>query len=130
MPFSSNLVTSTHIIVPIPANVPTEATNPNVSNKLKVTTPRGEAVYDFVLVTPAPSFNRISNEMALPGTRITFYGSNFYGIQKVIFPGNIEVTNVTVNAAATQLSLVVPAGWLAGFFSHNTNDKYCFLRIT
>lgn len=109
VPFNSALMKDNSIVLQIPANVPTEATKPNVSNKLRLVTDHGEAVFDFKLVPPAPSVTSISNEMAAPGTTITIRGTYLYGIQKVVFPGNIDVTNFTVSADTTQINVTVPA---------------------
>jgi hypothetical protein len=46
---------------------------------------------------------------------VTIYGNNFFFIEKVIFPGNIEVTNnITTNASGTTLDVTVPAGITQG----------------
>ncbi|HEX2534710.1 MAG TPA: glycan-binding surface protein, partial [Chitinophagaceae bacterium] len=109
VPFTSTYVTNTNIVLQIPSNIVTEATNPAVSNKMRIVTPKGEAVYDFKLVPPPPSVRSISNEMALPGEVVTIRGTDFFGIEKVIFPGNLEGTNLTVVDTAT-IRVTVPAG--------------------
>lgn len=112
--FNSALNSDENIIITIPSDAPTEATNPDVPNNIKVVTNHGEATFDFVLTAPPPAVTGASNEMALPGQQITIYGSNFYIIDKVVFPGNVEVTNFTVNDDATAITLTVPAGVTSG----------------
>jgi hypothetical protein len=108
-PFNSTLATNTDIIVVVPDNAPTEATNPNVSNKIRVVTESGEAMFDFKLVPPPPGITSLSNEMAWGGDTIIIKGSVFYNITKVIFPGNLEGKNVQVIDTAT-LRVIVPNG--------------------
>lgn len=112
IPFNIAIQSDNKIVLKIPESVPTEATNPTVSNQIKVVTSHGEATFAFTLVAPPPSITAISNEMALPGQVITITGANFYNVQKVIFPGNIEVTNQTVNSP-TQITVTVPSNLTA-----------------
>jgi hypothetical protein len=50
----------------------------------------------------------ISNENATAGTSITITGSNFIGVNKVIFPGGIEATPTIKNVK--EMSVTVPSG--------------------
>jgi hypothetical protein len=58
---------------------------------------------------PPMTITSVSNENGASGTTITVNGSNFVGIDKVIFPGNIPGTNLQVNSV-TQLTVQVPSG--------------------
>lgn len=109
VPFNSALMSNSSIVLKIPSDIPTEATQPGVSNNIRLVTNHGETSFSFTLVPPSPSITSISNEMALPGATITIAGSYFYGVQKVVFPGGIEVTNITTNADGTQITVTVPA---------------------
>jgi hypothetical protein len=102
-------MTDRNITLSIPSSVPTEATKPDVSNKIRLVTTHGETSFNFTLVPPAPSILSISNEMARPGTPITIKGAYFYNISKIIFPGNIEVANPTVSADASEMTVTVPS---------------------
>ena len=112
--FNSALNSDNNIIITVPADAPTEATNPDVSNNIRVVTNHGEATFDFILTAPPPTVSGASNEMALPGDQFTIYGSNFYIIDKVVFPGDVEVTNFSVNDDATAITLTVPTGVTSG----------------
>lgn len=107
--FNPVLATNTDIIVVIPPTAPTEATNPNVSNTIRVITEFGETSYDFTLVPPPPTITSMSNEMAFGGETITIRGAVFYNIERVVFPGNLEGTNLVVVDTAT-LRVTVPNG--------------------
>jgi hypothetical protein len=50
----------------------------------------------------------ISNENAVAGTTITINGTNFIGINQVIFPGGITATPTVLSV--NQMTVVVPAG--------------------
>lgn len=103
--------TDKYLIITISDSVPTLATNPNVPNEIKVTTPLGEAVYDFQVLPPPPIVDRISNEYAVAGNSITLYGKYYYFIDTVLFPGNVAVTTgFTTSADGGTLTLTVPAG--------------------
>lgn len=113
-PFNSALGSNTTLIVSIPANTPTPATNPNVSNQVKVVTNHGTAIYSFTVVPPPPIVASVSNENALPGATITVKGTNFYSITNVVFPGGVNGTNVTASSDGTQLTVTVPTLTKAG----------------
>jgi hypothetical protein len=103
--------TDNYLIVTISDSVPTLATNPNVPNEIKLTTPLGEAVFDFQVLPPPPVVDRISNEYAVPGNAITLYGKYYFFIDTVIFPGNVAVTTgFTTSADGGTLTLTIPSG--------------------
>ncbi|THU40222.1 hypothetical protein FAM09_10140 [Niastella caeni] len=114
-PFNPALFANNAIIVAIPADMPFAKLNPDDLNKVKVITPDGEAEFSFPIVPFAATITAMSNENALPGDRVTIYGSNFFFVKKVIFPDGKEVTtNLTANDAGNQLQVTVPAGVTTG----------------
>ncbi|HVM89486.1 MAG TPA: glycan-binding surface protein [Puia sp.] len=58
---------------------------------------------------PPMTVASVSNENGTEGNTITITGTNFIGIDKVIFPGNIEGTNLQI-ISVNQLSVTVPPG--------------------
>jgi hypothetical protein len=106
--FNPTYTTSTNIIVAIPADAPTSVTDPNVPNQIKVVTNHGEATFSFTLLLPPPTITGVSNENALPGSTTTITGTYLY-LEKIIFPGNVETTDFTVNDDKTQVTVTVPA---------------------
>ncbi|MEO7768875.1 MAG: glycan-binding surface protein, partial [Ferruginibacter sp.] len=58
---------------------------------------------------PPMSISSVSNENAAMGTTITVTGTNFIGINQVIFPGNIMGTNIQ-SISVNQLTVIVPTG--------------------
>lgn len=109
VPFNSALNTDNNIIVRIPHDAPTAVTDPNVPNKIRIVTDHGEDEFDFQVVAPPPSITAASNENAKPGAVITLTGSNFWLLSDIVFPGNVSTTNFTVNSAATEVTVTVPA---------------------
>lgn len=106
--FNPTYNTSTRIIITIPSNAPTEATNPDVPNMIHITTTHGEASYSFVVDIPPPSIAGISNENALPGDSLIIFGSSLWLINKIVFPGGREITDFTSNEAGTIVRMIMP----------------------
>lgn len=105
--FNSNYTTSKSIIITIPADASTAATDPDVPNTIRVVTGHGEVTFSFRLLVRPPQILNVSNEFANPGSSITLYGKRFYVIDKVLFPGNLEETNFTVKGDSI-LTVQVP----------------------
>lgn len=91
--------TFTQIVAAIPAGVP-------FHDSLRVYCTFGVGAVSY---PPPMTITSISNENGTAGTIITVNGTNFVGIDQVIFPGNIPGTNLMVTSA-TQLSVTVPTG--------------------
>lgn len=108
-PFNAVYNTTNNLIVTIPADAPTEATNPKVSNKIRLVTTHGETTFDFVLLAPPPSISGMSNENATGGSKVRVYGSNFYLVQKVVFPGNLDGGSPQAAADGNSIEVTVPA---------------------
>lgn len=109
VPFNPTYVTSNNLIVQIPSDVPTIATDPDVPNTLVVETPEGSASTSLTMQPPRPQILSIDNEFALPGKTITITGNYFYYVSSVVFPGNKSGTHVSVLNPNT-LTVTVPDG--------------------
>ncbi len=108
--FNSVFATDNNIIIWIPSEAPTEVIDPDVPHEIRVVTDHGEATYTFVLTPPPPGIYYISNENAQAGEDIFILGSDFYLIEKIVFPGDLETTDFTVNKSANRIELTVPEG--------------------
>ncbi|NIG55571.1 glycan-binding surface protein [Chitinophaga sp. Cy-1792] len=106
--FNPTYNTNTHLIITIPGNAPTEATDPNVPNTITFTTGHGVTTYTFKLIVPPPSITAISNENALAGDSVYIYGSSLYLIEKIGLPGGRTVTDVVTTPAGTYVGFVMP----------------------
>ncbi len=108
--FNSVFATDNNIIIRIPSEAPTEVIDPGVPHEIRVVTDHGEATYTFRLTPPPPGIFYISNENAPSGEDIFILGSDFYLVEKIVFPGDIETTGFTVNKAAKRIEVTVPEG--------------------
>ncbi len=108
--FNSVFSTDNNIIVRIPDEAPTEVIDPDVPHEIRIVTNHGEATYTFSLTPPPPEIYYISNENAMPGDEIFILGADFYLVEKIIFPGDIETTDFTVNRSAKTITVTVPQG--------------------
>ena len=91
--------TFTQIIAEIPPGSPSK-------DSLRVFATFGTGAYSY---PPPMTITSVTNENATGGTIITINGTNFVGINQVIFPGNIPGTNLQV-ISVTQLKVTVPSG--------------------
>ncbi|WP_242916494.1 glycan-binding surface protein [Pontibacter liquoris] len=109
-PVNPAYATKQNLIIRIPDEVPTVATNPDVPNELKIVNSAGETTYEFQVLPPAPVVSSISNDWAKAGEKITLYGSYFYFVQDVVFPGKVSATEYTASPDGTTLTVTVPEG--------------------
>ncbi|GAA0880153.1 hypothetical protein GCM10009119_31230 [Algoriphagus jejuensis] len=105
-------VTNTNVIVTIGDSVPTVATDPNVSNKLRLVTKSGESIIEFQTLPPAPQILQVKNQYLKAGDKMTLFGRYFYFVDTVYFPGeDVFVTSgFETNSSGTSLSVTVPDG--------------------
>lgn len=106
--FNPTYNTNTNLIITIPDNAPTEATDPDVPNTIHIVTTHGEVSYSFVVDIPPPSIAVISNENALPGDSLIIFGSSLWLIDKIVLPGGRETTDFVGNEAGTRVGLIMP----------------------
>ncbi len=91
--------TFTQIIAEIPPGTP-------FNDSLRVFATFGKGAYSY---PPPMTITSVSNENGAGGTTITVNGTNFVGISQVIFPGNLQGTNLQV-ISVNQLKVTVPLG--------------------
>ena len=104
--------TETHLIVTVLDSVPTVATTPNLPHTLRVINPFGEAVISFETLPPAPRIEQISNTLAKAGDKITLYGSYFFFVDTVFFPGDVyTIEGISTSANGGSMSVTIPEGF-------------------
>jgi hypothetical protein len=91
--------TFTQIIAEIPPGTP-------FKDSLRVFATFGKGSYSY---PPPMTITSVSNENGAAGTTITVNGTNFVGINQVIFPGNLQGTNLQI-ISVNQLKATVPSG--------------------
>ena len=110
-PFNSALFSDVNVTVTIPGDMPFATLDQSNLNTVRLVTAFGETTYSFPIVPPPAVITSMTNEMAVAGDHVTIYGNNFFFIDKVVFPGNVEVNSgITTNDAGTTLDLTVPSG--------------------
>lgn len=89
----------TQIIAAIPPGSP-------ANDSIRVYATYGVAAYAY---PPPMAVTYLSNENGAPGTTITINGTNFIGVNEVIFPGGLTSTDVTP-IDVNKFQVVVPQG--------------------
>lgn len=88
----------------ITVEIPTRGTI--FKDSLRVIATFGTAAFSY---PPPMTIVSVSNENAITGDTITFTGTNFIALAKVIFPGGIAA-NILNSISATQFTVIVPSG--------------------
>lgn len=120
--FNRNYVTSTNIILTVPAELELIGENPELKGELRVETNNGVAVYNMHVLSPAPYITRIAATYPIEvGDELVLIGGNFYEVQGLYFstekpsddgkrPANVqEVTDYQVTNNYDRITLTVPA---------------------
>ena len=125
--FNSALGSDNNIVITIPAEAPTKAVNPAVTNKIRVVTTGGEANYDFSLTSPEPVLNGLYSEFVKPGGTIIINGDYFYNIKNVkLGTTNLEILSSTEKEIRAKMPAVGAIDYLTiegEFGTAKTNFK-------
>ncbi len=78
-------------------NTPVSDADEDARNTIRLVKTAAELVYPFEIRAAAPVINRISHTLPLPGEPITLYGSGLQEIERVVFPGDIEISEGIVS---------------------------------
>ena len=104
--FNSALGSNSNIVITIPANAPTKAVEAGVTNKIRVMTKGGEAVYDFSLISPSPIISGLYSEFVKANGNLIINGDYFYNIKSV----KVGETNLPiVSSNVKQIIAKMPA---------------------
>lgn len=109
--FNPVYVTDTSLLVNISGDTPTIEAEEAVRNTIRLVNNNNEFVFDFEIRSAAPRVDNISNTLPLAGETITVSGSGLTEVTKVVFPGNVEVTEGIVSDTDGEFfTVTVPAG--------------------
>ena len=109
--FNPVFVSNKSFLVSVNSKVPTTEADENVRNTIRLVKDGGEYVYDFQIRAATPSITKISNCMPNVGEPIIVYGSGLTEIAKVVFPGNVVVTEGIISDLDGEYFMVdMPAG--------------------
>lgn len=129
---NTSFITANTLFVNVPKTIPTAVTN----KIYMVTTSSDTVAYDFSVLVPAPSVNRISNEYAHDGDEVVLLGDYFIDDPQVplsiTMAGNLQVPAeniLSVNKNAVRF--VIPEGAEKGYINvssiyGNSRSKFQF----
>lgn len=90
--FNPVYVTDKSMLLQLSRETPTNNADQSVRNTINLVKTGTNLLYPFEIRAAAPSISRISHTLPLPGEPIIIYGSGLVEIDRVVFPGNVEVT--------------------------------------
>ncbi|MBK0369372.1 glycan-binding surface protein [Flavobacterium agrisoli] len=109
--FNPVYVSDNSMLVAISADTPVIDADPSVRNTIKFENTAHETVFDFEIRSGAPAITSISNTLPKVGEIITVYGSGLTEVNKVIFPGNVEVTTgIVYDEDGEFFTVTMPSG--------------------
>ncbi|MBN1951014.1 MAG: hypothetical protein JW801_07410 [Bacteroidales bacterium] len=109
--FNPTLMTETTIILQIPGETPNLGTDSMLPNTVRVVSQYGEAIYEnFLIYAPPAVIEALSCEFALPGDTLLIEGDYFFGVDSVVFPGNLSAEILDESADGSACTVVVPEG--------------------
>ncbi len=113
--FNPVYVTDSNMLLQLSRETPTIKAEQDVRNTIHFVKAAADLVYNFEIRDAAPSISRISHTLPLPGEKITIYGSGLVEIKRVVFPGNVEVTQGIVSDEDGKfVTVTVPNGLTKG----------------
>ena len=109
--FNPVMVSDNSMLVNISNETPTVEADASVRNTIQLVNDSYDVVFPFEIRSSAPDISRISNTMPSAGETIIIYGSGLVEVSKVVFPGNVEVTNgISSDTEGEFCTVVVPDG--------------------
>lgn len=109
--FNVVFVSDNSMLINISADTPTIEADPSVRNTIRFVNDSNETTFSFEIRSSKPVIDRISNTMPNPGETITVEGSGLTEVNKVVFPGNVEVTTgITSDPDGEFFTVTVPNG--------------------
>jgi hypothetical protein len=111
--FNPVFVTDNSMMLQISADVPTIDAPNDVRNTIRLEKSAGNSVvYSFEIRASAPTITGVSHTLPQAGDVITIQGTGLQSVERVIFPGEVVVTDgiVSDDEDGTYCTVTVPAG--------------------
>ena len=109
--FNPVMVSDNSMLVSISKNTPTVEADSEVRNTIRLSNDSYEATMDIEIRSSAPAITSISNTLPLAGEAIMVQGTGLIEVSKVVFPGDVEVTDgITSDADGEFFLVTVPEG--------------------
>ncbi|WP_037317031.1 glycan-binding surface protein [Salegentibacter sp. Hel_I_6] len=90
--FNPVYVSETSMLIRVSGDTPTIEAEEDVRNTIRLVKDNSEATIEFEIRSSAPGINKISHTLPNPGEEITVYGTGLIEVNRVVFPGDVEVT--------------------------------------
>nr|WP_321450877.1 glycan-binding surface protein [uncultured Carboxylicivirga sp.] len=111
MYFNPVMVSDNSMLVAVSRETPIIDADPEVRNTIRLANDGSEAKIDFEIRAAAPTITNISHTLPLPGEMITVYGTGLLEVDRVVFPGDVEVTTgITSDEEGEFFTVAMPEG--------------------
>ena len=90
--FNPVYVSDNSMLLRVSSDTPVSEAGEDVRNTIRLVKDNTETTIDFEIRSSAPTITRISHTLPQPGEEITVYGTGLLEVSRVIFPGDVEVT--------------------------------------
>lgn len=110
--FNPVYVSDNSFLLRVSGDTPVLDAEEGVRNTIRLVNDSFETTFDFEIRDAAPSITRMSHTLPNPGEVITVFGTGLTEVNKVIFPGDIEVTdNITFDEDDGEFfTVIMPEG--------------------
>jgi hypothetical protein len=110
--FNPTLVTSTHMVIRVPGDIPFGRLDPDAPemNTIRLVSNAGEVIFNFPILPPAPEIERVNKEFASAGETVRITGRYLYLVEEVTFPGGIQASDFRFAENGSWLTVTVPDG--------------------
>lgn len=109
--FNPVFVSDHSMLITVSNHTPTVEADPTVRNTIRMANDKHETTFPFEIRASAPAITSISNTLPLPGETIVIHGTGLIEVFKIIFPGNVEVTNgIVSDEDGTYCTVTMPEG--------------------
>ena len=91
--FNPVYVSDNSMLLRVSSDTPVMEAGDDVRNTIRLVKDNTETVIDFEIRSSAPSITGVSHTLPKAGEEITVYGTGLVEVSRVVFPGDVEVTN-------------------------------------
>lgn len=91
--FNPVYVSDNSMLIRVSSDTPVMEAGEDVRNTIRLVKDNSETTIEFEIRASAPTINYVSHTLPKAGEEITVYGTGLFEVSKVVFPGNIEVTD-------------------------------------
>ncbi|WP_029033795.1 glycan-binding surface protein [Salinimicrobium terrae] len=90
--FNPVYVSDNSMLIRVSSDTPIIEAPEDVRNTIRLVKDNSETVVAFDIRSSSPSIFNISHTLPMPGTEITVYGTGLFEVSRVVFPGDVAVT--------------------------------------